>query len=175
MGRYFVVLTNSGSLGPYVIAEVVRELGDDGRSRDVSLAANLAGPFASIMTERELCADAEGRAAMHRWRNGRDFDFHLDSIGLQLDLRPDAGADDRPDRVDPVAIRKRMSAVTEEAHEIRRASRLRQKQILRSRRRLQALVEQLQATRIRCEETLRGLKQARKPGAKPARHLRSVS
>ena len=91
-----MVLQGTGAPAPYVLAEVVREPSDDGRFREMSLAANLAGPLASILTEQELRAMDGGTTALARWRKGDDNTFALDTMAEELISegwwRPGAGS-----------------------------------------------------------------------------------
>lgn len=63
--RYFVTVPTED--GPAIIAELLRESFDDGAFRDSSLAANLAGPTAQILTDDELRARADGEALLQEW------------------------------------------------------------------------------------------------------------
>ena len=80
MSRYYVVLEGPGLSNPYVIAEVVREDADDGRYRETSMAGNLGGFLAVIVTEEELVALDGGEAALDRWRSGNDNTYALETV-----------------------------------------------------------------------------------------------
>jgi hypothetical protein len=177
MGRYFVVLNGTRSGVLYVVAEVIREPSDDGRDREMSLAANLAGSHAIIVTEEELRQLPSGRVALEHWRSGNDNSFVLDTLAHDFDLSQMRGP------VDPST-----ALSLAEAHVLVEQSRQRSREMLsqadavreRSRVRREALIETLekvQAQRTKTAALLEAIgRQMRKqdPPAK-RRHLRSVS
>ena len=75
--RYFV-LCESGTSGidAYIVAEVIRD-GPDAR-RELSLAANIAGAHAEIVTRAELIRTIGGRRALESWdaRDDSAYDRH---------------------------------------------------------------------------------------------------
>jgi hypothetical protein len=175
MGRYFVVLDGARSGVRYVIAEVVREPTDDGNERDLSLAGNLAGSLAMILTEEELLASSAGRVALRHWRAGNDTSFGLDTLAHNFDI-------DEARAAGAIA-----SLSLEEAHLLvergrRRASELRaQTETVREQSRavrdtLQSTLGQVQAQRSKTDALLAAIeKQMDKQAPTKRRHLRSVS
>src|SRR2546422_552917 len=119
MGRYFVALNGSWTRIVYVIAEVVREPNDDGYDRDLSIAANVAGSRAIIVTEEELRALPGGRVAMEHWRSGNDNSFVLDTLAQDSDMAS------LQEELDP-----RPAWTLEEAHRVVARSRQRSREML---------------------------------------------
>ena len=145
MRRYFVVLPEP-VLGPIIIAEVVRERGDDGRLRSLSLAANLAGPNAAILTREELAGTDAGRAALRRWTGGDDRAFDLDTLRMEL------GLTQRP--ADPSSRTDLTTTTVMRAEELRREAGARRTELERSRIRLQRLIELQREARQACARTM---------------------
>lgn len=171
MGRYYVVLQSAADGEPYVVGEVVREHDDDGRYREVSLAANIAGPRALICTEEELQKTELGRSLQRRWRAGNDRSFDLDTLRLVLPEGTkrsgpfeDLSSAERDDL--HVQISTRVEAVRRHGDTIRREN---QRLIAGLHENLRALQE----NRLRCRSTLDVIMP--KKHQEPRRHLRSVS
>jgi hypothetical protein len=85
--RYFVYYKpDTADVRPHIIAEVVRETSDDGRFREWSVAASIAGNHCEILTRDELLQRPEGVRALVAWENldDRQYDIdtrrHLDTI-----------------------------------------------------------------------------------------------
>jgi len=176
MSRYYVVLNGTHETAPYIIAEVVREPSDNGRYRDISLAGNLAGSGASILTEDELRAHDGGRAALVRWRAGDDTPFILDTLAHDTGLAETQFPADRPllsiegaqSLIEGTA--RRTQETLKEAQAIRRRS-------LSSRKKLQKTLEETRAQRSKSADLLADLASqlgTERPRPK-RRHLRSVS
>jgi hypothetical protein len=171
MGRYYVVLQAAPDAAPYVVGEVVRELDDDGRYREASLAANIAGPQALICTEEELGMTEVGRSLLRRWKAGNDHSFHLDTLSLVLPehSRPRPGL-----RHLSSAERDELHAqITTRCEAVRRHGEFIRGENQRLIADLRANVEQLKQRRLRCRETLAFV--GPKVQREPRRHLRSVS
>jgi hypothetical protein len=177
VGRYFVVLKGARSGVLYVIAEVVREPTDDGLDRELSLAGNLAGSHAIIVTEAELRALPSGRVALEHWSSGNDTSFTLDTLAHDLDMVQLHGA------MDPTK-----AMTVEEAHLFVEDNRRRSREMLKEtgvvrekseevREALRETLEKVQAQRSKTAALLDEIgKQMRKPDAPTKRrHLRSVS
>lgn len=78
--RYYVVMDAMASDEcSYVLAEVVRDPGDD---KELTLAAVLAGARARIASRSELVRTAEGRRALQKWEWGDDSVFEAESAAL---------------------------------------------------------------------------------------------
>jgi hypothetical protein len=160
-----------------VVAEVVREPTDDGRDREMSLAANLAGSQASIVTEDELRASPGGRLALEHWGSGNDNTFVLDTLAHDFDMAQVRVA------ADPITAltldeahvlvqqsRRRSSEMLRETEAVREKSRVRREELRKA-------LEKVHAERSKTAALLEEIgKQMRKQG-RPAkrRHLRSVS
>ena len=175
MARYFVLLRGSTDGPPFVVAEVVREHDDDGRYREISLAAALAGTNAMIFTPEELEESAFGRAALRRWQAGNDSFFDLDTISHQLGtLRgggvPFSGQPLSPEQRDELGCRlgERSEAVRASAEEVRGNAR-------RLVGILQANLERLRENRRISRSLLDGLGRGKRDAPRANRHLRSVS
>jgi hypothetical protein len=177
MGRYFVVLDgmNSGIL--YVIAEVVREPSDDGGDREMSLAGNLAGARAIIVTEEELRDVPGGRLALDHWRSGNDNSFALDTLAHDFDIAQVQGALERFPAlsVDEARLlvehsRRRSREMLEESDVVRERSRV-------IRQSLKETLARVQAQRSKTAVLLDEIGSQMSDKARPARrrHLRSVS
>ena len=83
--RYFVVVDGIEEAdGCYVLAEVVRDLGED---KELTLAGALAGAEARIVSRTELERSIGGRRALLRWRRGDDTDFDGESAKLATSAR----------------------------------------------------------------------------------------
>jgi len=177
MGRYFVVLNGTRSGVVYVVAEVVREPNDDGLDREMSLAGNLAGSLASIVTEDELRHMPGGRVALERWRSANDTSFVLDTIAHDFDTTRTHGD---MDVVKPATL--------DEAHQLLEESRGRSREMLSEaaaarensnaiRETLRATLAKVNANREKTADLLDAIgEQIGRPDP-PAkrRHLRSVS
>ena len=78
--RYFVYLEPLSDLArPYILAEVTRDTEDDGRFREWSAAAALAGASARVLLREELMETANGRDALRAWDAHDDHEFDSDS------------------------------------------------------------------------------------------------
>jgi hypothetical protein len=178
MDRYFVVLNGTRSGVPYVVAEVVREPGDDGRDREMSLAGNLAGTQAIIATEGELRGLPGGRVAIERWRSGNDNSFVLDTLAHDLDPTQ------MPGRTEPI----RPALSVGEAHLLVERSRHRSREALKEaavvretnrsvRESLRETLERVEAQRFKTAALLEaiGMQTHKQARHEKRRHLRSVS
>jgi hypothetical protein len=79
--RYFVLCESGESeVDAYIVAEVVRD-GPEAR-RELSLAANIAGAHAEIVTRAELIRTIEGRRALEAWdaRDDSAYDRHTEIL-----------------------------------------------------------------------------------------------
>jgi hypothetical protein len=125
VARYYVVLEGPGLSNPYVIAEVVREAVDDGRFRDTSMAGNLAGFRAVILTEDELNSLDGGSQAFERWRSGNDTTFGLDDAaqekGIAETTDDEPGANQRVEEATAALewITQRLNAALTDADDFR--------------------------------------------------------
>lgn len=177
MGRYFVVLRGARSGVLYVIAEVVREPTDDGFDREMSLAGNLAGSHAIIVTEAELRAMPSGRVALEHWSSGNDNSFTLDTLAHDLDMVRLHGTMDRT-----------KAMTVEEAHLVVQDNRQRSREMLKEagavrekseeiRASLREALEKVQAQRSKTAALLGEIGDQMRKHDAPAkrRHLRSVS
>jgi len=178
MGRYYVVLPGQGTSDPYVIAEVVREPLDDGAHRELSLAGNLAGFSAEILTKEELLAAKGGFGALERWRAGNDNSFVLDTLWQGIGLPdPPPRVDDQPRKsIDREELRvlidksaKRAGEIAVEVERLRVQSESSRRQM---HDRMYELRANLKVKSSLLEDINRQLNRTPKP--KP-RHLRSVS
>jgi hypothetical protein len=78
--RYYVVIdAHEPDEGAYVIAEVVRDPGDD---KELTLAATLAGARARVASRTELKRTIEGRRALDLWDRRDDSIFEAESRRL---------------------------------------------------------------------------------------------
>jgi hypothetical protein len=63
----------------YILAEVVRDAGDD---KEFTPAASLAGARAVICSRSEIQRTAQGRRALELWERRDDSVYDLDSVAL---------------------------------------------------------------------------------------------
>jgi len=76
--RYYVLFESDlPDVGPYILAEVVRDHTDT--DRELSLAATLAGSRAVVATRLELLRSPEGRIALELWEARDDTAFELEN------------------------------------------------------------------------------------------------
>src|SRR6266536_4915988 len=144
MARYYVVLDGVGETGPYVIAEVVREPSDTGRNRDTSLAGNLAGSDARILTDDELREIDGGRRALDRWRSGDDTLFILDTLAHDIGIA-EMPIFDRSRALSVDGARLLVQTNTHRAHETWKKAEATRRKSERSRKELQRTLDQVRA------------------------------
>ena len=87
--RYFILFRPaSEGVRPYILAEVVRETSDDGRYREWSAAAGLAGEHCEILTRNELLERSDGARALMAWEtlDDRQFDVDTQRIVEQIEI-----------------------------------------------------------------------------------------
>ena len=97
--RYYVLVGLTDSvIPPHIIAEVVRDVGEDLSQREESLAGRFAAPGVRILTFEELLAMPDGRAILHAWDTGNDTNFYLEDAWFD---REDQGIAKRHLRVVP--------------------------------------------------------------------------
>jgi hypothetical protein len=176
MSRYFIVLDGTRSGVRYVIAEVVREPNDEGQERELSLAGNLAGSSAMILTEEELRASSGGRLALEHWRRSNDHSFVLDTMAHDLDVAERRAAD--PGSVVSLEEahllvergRQRARELRVETDSVREHSRT-------IREALRGTLEKIQMERSKTQALLTAIEQQIITEDRPRkrRHLRSVS
>jgi hypothetical protein len=82
MRHYVVVASDDPRIKPHIIAEVVRDFGDDGGDPRESLAGQLAGPRAKILTKGEILEMPDGSRILQDWQNGQDANFHMEAARL---------------------------------------------------------------------------------------------
>lgn len=171
MSRYYVVLPGASSLGPFIVAEVVRERRDRGMDRDTTTAAGIAGPSAEIMTREELEATEEGYRALKKWDAHDDTLFDLDNIRLDLAIGSGPRAASRPQKGT-----EWMAETTRRSAELRSETRVLRRHVRDARIRLHAMTASLRKNRILCQETIEEVAHERQHvDVKPRRRLRSVS
>jgi hypothetical protein len=78
--RYFVFhRPDTTDVHPHILAEVVRESFDDGRFREWSAAANIAGDRCEVLTRGELEQRPDGVRALLAWETRDDRQFDRDT------------------------------------------------------------------------------------------------
>jgi hypothetical protein len=78
--RYFVYhRPDTTDVRPHILAEVVRESFDDGRYREFSAAANVAGERCEVLTRYELMQRPDGARALLAWESLDDRQFDTDT------------------------------------------------------------------------------------------------
>lgn len=88
--RYYVLCSSDHSeIAPHIVAEVAHDLSAQEDARELSLAANVAGPRAVIATRSELLADAAGRTALKAWEDGDDTEYELDGLASVEQSEPE--------------------------------------------------------------------------------------
>jgi hypothetical protein len=82
MRHYVVVASDDPRIKPHIIAEVVRDIGDNGGDPRESLAGHLAGPRAKVLTKGEILDLPDGSRMLRDWQNGQDANFHMEAARL---------------------------------------------------------------------------------------------
>jgi len=81
--RYYVLVTSEDRrVNPHIIAEVVRDVREEGADRRESLAGQIAGPRGSILTKEEILGLGEGPRILGDWQSGKDNNFYMEAARL---------------------------------------------------------------------------------------------
>ena len=139
--RYYVLAGNTASvIRRHIIAEVVRDVGEDVLQREESFAGLFAGPNISILTIEELLDLPDGPAVLRAWDTGNDTTFYLEEAWLE---RESARISRRHLRVVPDEGEPDIQNLDREAYLIKRAAylQLHSAELVARAKRLQALTE----------------------------------
>jgi hypothetical protein len=172
VSRYYVVLEGPGLSNPYVIAEVVREDTDDGRYRETSMAGNVGGFLAVIVTEEELVAMDGGTVALERWRTGNDDTYATETVAHDKGIGDIHGVPGPEEGVDNATsdLKRSVDRLNESIFDTKEFRR----EVREARKRLQEAVEDAREPQTNTETHEENDAEPEPPHV-PKRHLRSVS